>query len=167
MAKHVLTKLDGKALLAEGERTQQSYKLKPSWRRMIIFAGVLCCLLVILIPLGIWLIIAAGKARLAIGEEGFAFKLYGTRTYAWKDIEAITPGAIGAAAMGGGLVGVALASAVSARTEGLRGPLFIKLKGHKWPGQIPAHWIADSVAMAREMERRSGLTIFPPEPAAK
>jgi len=164
MAKHVLTKLDGKAILAEGERNQQSYRLKASWRKLMIFAGVLCCILVILLPLGIWIIVAAGKARLAIGEQGFAFKLYGTRTYAWQDIEAITPGALGASAMGGGLVGVALASAVSARSEGLRGPLFIKLKGHKWPGQIPAHQIEGSVAMAREMERRSGLTIFPPEP---
>ena len=165
MAKHVLTKLDGKAILAEGEATQQSYRLKPGWRKMMIFAGVLCCILIIGLPFGIWIIIAAGKARMAIGQEGFALKIFGTKAWAWKDIESISVGQLSGAAMGGGLVGLALASAVSARTEGLRGPLLLKLKDRKWPHQIPAHQIERSVAMAREMERRSGLTIFPPEEA--
>ncbi len=163
MAKHLLTKLDAKAIIAEGEQTNQTYKLKQSWRRFMKFAGVLCCLLIITIPLGIWFFIAAGKAKIALGQEGFAVRLLGTKAYAWRDIEALTPGQLGAHAMGGGLVGLALASAVSARSEGLRGPLFLKLKDRKLPHLIPAHQIENSVAMARQMERLSGLTIFPPD----
>lgn len=165
MAKHVLTKLDKNALLEEGERTGQVYPLKASWRRFMKFAGVLCCLLIVLIPLGVWIFIAANKARVAIGEEGFAVKIFGTATYAWKDIESFSAAGLGAGAMGGGLVGLALASAVSARTEGLRGPLFVKLKDRRIPLQVPAHQLENSVAMAREIEKRSGLAIFPPEPA--
>jgi len=166
MAKHVLTKLNAKAIVEEGDRTGQSYPLKASWRRFMRFAGVLCCLLVILLPLGIWIFIAAGKARMSLGQEGFALKMFGTRAWAWKDVDSITPGALGAHAMGGGLVGLALASAVSARTEGLRGPLNLKLKGSRWPIQLPAHQIENSLVMAREMERLGGVTIFPPEKAA-
>ncbi|MFT7679481.1 MAG: hypothetical protein ACI8QC_003483 [Planctomycetota bacterium] len=164
MAKHVLTKLDKEALLHEGERAKQVYPLKASWRKLMKFAAVLCCLLVVLFPLGIWIWIVAGKARVAIGQEGFAVKMYGTQTYAWKDIDSFIPVKLGAHAMGGGLVGLALASAVSSRTAGLRGPLMLKLKGRKLPVQIPAHQIENSVQMAREIERLSGLTIFPPEP---
>ncbi len=164
MAKYVLTQLDKKALLEEGARNNQVYPLKPSWRKLQKFAAILCCLLVILIPLGIWMWIAANKAHVAIGQEGFALKLYGTKAWAFKDIEGFTPVKLGAHAMGGGLVGLALASAVSSRTEGLKGPLMFKLKGRKLPHQIPAHQIEGSVAMAREIETRTGLEIFPPEP---
>lgn len=167
MAKHVLTKLDKKTVLEEAARTNQVYPLKASWRKFTKFAAVLCCLLIITIPLGIWMWIMANKAHVAIGEEGFALKLFGTRTWAYKDIESFSAAGLGGHAMGGGLVGVALASAVSARSEGLRGPLMIKLKDRKIPNQIPAHQIQRSVAMARELEKRTGLEIFPPEAEAK
>lgn len=166
MAKHVLTKLDTKALLEEAARNGSVYPLKPGWRKFQKFAAVLTCLLVITLPLGIWLWIAANKAHVAIGEEGFALKMFGTKSWAWRDVESFTPVKLGAAAMGGGLVGLAMASAVSARTEGLRGPLMFKLKDRRMPQQIPAHQIDNSVAMARELEQRSGLEIFPPEAEA-
>ncbi len=163
MAKHILTRLDPKALLEEGARSQQTYPLKASWRRYMRFAAVLTCLLVITLPLGIWMWIAAGKAHVALGQEGFAFKLFGTKAWAWKDIEKFDVSSLSGSTMGGGLIGIALASAVSARTDGLKGPLLMKLKGRKLPIQIPAHQIDGSVAMAREIEARSGLAIFPPE----
>lgn len=165
MAKHVLTKLDPKAILEEGERTGQSYPLKASWRRFMRFAGILCCLLVIGLPFGIYIIIAAGKARVALGEEGFVLKIFGSRAWAWKDIDSFTAGTLDGSAMGGGLIGLAVASAVAARTEGMRGPIYFKLKDRRMPLMMPAHQVERSVAMAREMERRSGLQIFPPETA--
>ena len=167
MAKRELTKLDGKAVMEEAERDQQVYKLKASWRRFQIFAGILMCLLVIGLPFGIWFIVAANRSQVGIGKEGFAFRMFRTRTWAWRDIESFSVGTLNASGMGGGLVGLALASSVTARTEGLRGPLLMKLVDRKWPAQLPAHQIERSVAMAREMERRTGLTIFPPETAAK
>lgn len=165
MAKHVLTKLDPKVILEEGARTQQVYKLKPSWRRYMRFAAILTCLLVITLPLGIWMYIVAGKAHVALGQEGLALKLFGTKAWAWTDIEKFDVSSLSGSAMGGGLIGIALASAVSARTDGLKGPLMMKLKGRKMPVQIPAHQIDGSVAMAREIEARTGLSIFPPETA--
>lgn len=167
MAKHILTKLDKKVVLEEAARTDQVYPLKDSWRKFMKSTAVLCCLLVITIPFGIWIWIAANKAHVAIGQEGFALKIFGTRTWAYKDIASFTAAGLGGHAMGGGLVGVALASAVSARSEGLRGPLMIKLKDRKIPNQIPAHQIQRSVAMARELEKRTGLEIFPPEAEAE
>lgn len=167
MAKHALTQLDRNAVLEEADRTGKVYRLKKGWRRYQKFAGVLCCLLIITIPLGIWIFVAANKARIGLGKDGFVLKMFGTKAVAWNDIEKFTAAKLGSSAMGGGLVGLALASAVSARTEGLRGPLWVKLKDRKMQVQIPAHSIENSVAMAREMERLSGLEIFPPEePAA-
>ncbi len=168
MAKHVLTKLDAKAILAEAAQSGQIYKLKPSWRRLQIFAGVLLCLLIIGIPIGIYFIIASGKAQVGLGKDGLAFKMYGTRTWAWRDIESFSVGNLSMNVGGGlvgALVGAAVSSAIEARSEGLRGPIYIKLKDRRFPQMFPAQQIQGSVAMAREMERLSGLPIFPPAQA--
>ena len=68
-----------------------------------------------------------------------------------------------AGTFGGGLVGVATAAAVKARTQGLKGPLNIKVKGKRFPLAIPAHTIEDSLHMATEMERLSGMPFLPAE----
>lgn len=129
---------------------------------MQIFAGVLCCLLVLTIPLGIWIIVRARKARMGLTEDGFAFTYLTTIAYRWSDIESFTLTGMNAAMFGGGLVGVA-AAAVQKKTQGLKGPLQFRLKGKKLPKMIPAHTIENSLEMVMEMERLSGISFLPPE----
>lgn len=159
------TKLDGKQVLADAENNGQLYRIKSGWKGFMIFAGVLMCLLVITIPLGIWFFVMASKARVGLNDEGFAVKWFTTKGYRWEDIEAFAPVALNFHVHGQGLigavVGIAASAAVSARTEGLKGPLGFKLKGKRMFIQMPAHAIERSVAMAEEMERRTGLVIFP------
>ena len=159
------TKLDGKQVLADAESNGQLYRIKSGWKGMMIFAGVLTCLLVITIPLGIWFFFIAGKARVGLNDEGFAIKWFTTNAYRWEDLEAFRPVGLHFHVHGQGLlgavVGMAASAAVSARTEGLKGPLGYKLKGKRGWREMPAHAIERSVAMAEEFERRTGLVIFP------
>jgi len=156
-------KLDVNALLERAEMTGRIFPMKPSWRRMQTFAGILTCLLIITIPMGIWIIVSARKARVGLTEEGFAFKYLTGFGYRWTDIESITLSSMGAHQFGGGLVGVAAAAAVSKKTQGLKGPLNFKLKGKKLPKAIPAHTIENSLEMARQMEQLSGIDFLPNE----
>ncbi len=153
-------KLDGKLLLEQAELGGQVYPTKDSWRRLQIFAGVLCCLMIITIPLGIWIIIRAKNARAGLTPEGFAFTYLTTVAYRWTDIESFTVSDMNASMYGGGLVGLAAASAVKKKTQGLKGPLFFKVKGKKRNLMIPAHTIENSVEMAMEMERLSGISFL-------
>jgi hypothetical protein len=156
-----VSSIDGKALIALARSLGQFYPTKTGWRNLQIFAGVLSCLLVFTIPLGIWIIIEARKAGLAVTQEGFAFRYLTTVAARWDEVEKITPMGMGGATFGGGLVGVAAAAAVKSRTEGLKGPLIIKVKGKRTPLTIPAHTIEDSLHMASEMERLSGISFLP------
>lgn len=153
--------IDGKALLALAESVGQFYPMKKGWRNYQIFAGVLTCLLVVTIPLGIWIIVRAGKAGIGINEEGFAYRYLTTMAFRWDEVEAITLSGMTGAEFGGGLVGLAAASAVKKRTTGLKGPIQIKLKGKKMLRMVPAQMIENSVKMARDMERLSGITFLP------
>ncbi|TNF38036.1 MAG: hypothetical protein EP329_01530 [Deltaproteobacteria bacterium] len=159
------TKAEGKQWLAEAEQNGQLYRIKSGWKGMMIFAGVLTCLLVITLPLGIWMFFVAKNARVGITDKGFAISWFGTSAFRWDELEAFRPVALNFHVHGGGLVGalvgVAASAAVSARTEGLKGPLGYKLKGKRMFREMPAHAIENSVAMAQEMEKHSGLTIFP------
>jgi hypothetical protein len=157
-------KLDGKQLLMEAERSGRIFTVKSGWRKLQIFAGILCCILIITIPLGIWIIIKAKKARMGLTEEGFAFTYLTTVAHRWSEIESFTIGSINAAAFGGGLVGIAAAAAVKKRTEGLKGPIHVKLHGKKIPKIIPAHTIENSMEMARQMEALSGIPFLPVGP---
>lgn len=170
-----MTKLNAKEQLAKADESGQIYRIKSSWKKLMIFAGVLMCLLVITIPLGIWFFFIAKSARLGITDEGFAIKWFGKKAWAWSDIESFRRAPLNFYASGGGLVGAlaaaAASSAVSKRTQGLNGPLSFKVHGKKLWQQIPAHAIDRSFEMAQEMERRTGLEILPrpaeaAEPAA-
>lgn len=165
-----MIKLDKKALLEEAERDGQVYRIKSGWKKYFIFAGVLMCLLVLTLPLGIWFFFIAKNARLGIAEKGFVLKWMGTLAVAWEDIDSFVPVPLHFHASGGGLVGAlaaaAASAAVAAKTEGLKGPLQFKIKDKWGTKMIPAHAIENSVAMAKEMEKRTGLTIFPPEEEA-
>lgn len=156
-------KLDGKALLEQAELTGRVFRMKSGWRKAQIFAGICCCILIITIPLGIWIIVRAKNAKVGLTEEGFAFTYLGTIAHRWEEIESITPVAMSGATFGGGLVGVAAAAAVSKKTRGLKGPLQIKLKNKRMPKAIPAHTIENSLEMARQMEQLSGISFLPPE----
>ncbi len=153
-------KLDGKLLLEQAELGGQIYRTKDAWRKMQIFAGVLCCLLVITLPLGIWIIMRAKNARAGLTPEGFAFTYLTVVAYRWSDIESFSVGDMGASMYGGGLIGLAAASAVKKKTQGLKGPLYFKIKGKKRNHMIPAHTIENSLEMAMEMERLSGISFL-------
>jgi hypothetical protein len=100
---------------------------------------------------------------LGIGKEGFALKWLGTATYAYADIQEFQPASLHLNVGGGlvgALVGLAVSSAIEAKTSGLKGPLQFKVKG-KWGWKmIPAHAIENSAAMAKEIEKRTGLKIL-------
>lgn len=155
--------LDHSELLSRAEMEGHVWYMKPGWRKWQVFAGVLCCLLILTIPLGIWIIVKAKKARVGLTEEGFAFTYLGSVSGRWSEVESITPVGMGSMTFGGGLVGLAVASTVKARTEGLKGPLHIKMKGRRTPKIIPAHTIDRSLEMALEMERLSGIEFLPRE----
>ncbi|MBI3073572.1 MAG: hypothetical protein HYY84_15785 [Deltaproteobacteria bacterium] len=158
-----MAKLNGAAILEEAEKEGLVYRMKPGWRKYFVFSGILMCLLVITIPLGIWFLLIPRSARLGIGKEGFAIKWFGTSAFAYADIQEFRPAGlhmnIGGGVVGA-LVGAAVSSAIESKTAGLKGPLEFKLKG-KWGWRpIPAHAIENSVAMAEEIEKRSGLKIL-------
>ncbi len=155
--------IDGKALIDLAKSVGQFYPMKKGWRNYQVFAGVLTCLLVITIPLGVWIIIRARKAGIGINEEGFAFRYLNTVAFSWDEVESITLSSISGAEFGGGLVGLAAASAVKKRSTGLKGPIHVKLRGKKMARMIPAHMMEDSVKMARDMERLSGISFLPAE----
>ncbi|MCD4701881.1 MAG: hypothetical protein K8S24_08505 [Candidatus Aegiribacteria sp.] len=157
-------KLDSKALLVQAERTGRIFRMKSGWRKMQIFAGFLCCLLIISIPLGIWIIIRARKAMVGLTEEGFAFTYLTTIAYRWSDIESISLTGMSGITFGGGLVGAAAAAVVQKKTQGLKGPLQFKLKGKRMPKSIPAQTIENSLEMARQIELLSGISFLPTEP---
>ena len=156
-------KLDGKLLLEQAEQTGIVFPTKDSWRRLQIFAGVLTCLMIIPIPLGIWIIIRARKARVGLTPEGFAFTYLTTVAYRWSDIESFTVSGMSGSMYGAGLVGMATAAAVENKTQGLKGPLYFKVKGKRNRQMIPAHTIKNSLGMAIEMERLSGISFITAE----
>ena len=158
-----LSKLDGKLLLEQAEQSGRIFWMKSSWRRMQIFAGVLCCIMIIPIPLGIWIIIRARKARMGITEEGFAYTYLTTIAHRWSDIESFTISEMSSFAFGGGLVGAAAVAVVKKKTQGLKGPLRFKLKGKRSFRMIPAQTIENSMEMARQMELLSGISFLPSE----
>ncbi len=156
-------KLDGKELLLQAERTGRIFPMKSGWKKMQMFAGILCCLLIITIPLGIWIIIRARKACVGLTEEGFAFTYLTTVAHRWSEIESISVSGMSSAMFGGGLVGVAAAAAVAKKTQGLKGPIHFKLKGKRSSKIIPAHTIENSLEMARQIELLSEISFLPTE----
>ncbi|MCP4647637.1 MAG: hypothetical protein GY852_07870, partial [bacterium] len=143
-------KLNGKMLLEQAENGGKIYPTKDSWRKLQIFAGILTCVMIIPIPLGILIIMRARKARVGLTAEGFAFTYLTTVAYRWSDIESFTVSGMSGSMYGGGLIGAATAAAVKNKTQGLKGPLSFKIKGKRGQKMIPAHTIANSMEMAME-----------------
>lgn len=155
--------IDKKALMASAEEAGRFYPMKGGWRKMQIFAGVICCLPIVTIPFGVWIIVKARKAGVGITDEGFAYRYLTTIAARWEDVESITLSSMSGAEFGGGLVGLAAASAVKAKTTGLKGPLYMKVKGRKLGMMVPAQMLENSVEMGLEFERLSGATFLPEE----
>ena len=167
-----MDKIDGKALLEQADRGQGIvYPVKPGWKKAVIFAGVLTCLLIITLPLGIYFIVAAGKNRMAITDEGFAIKWFTTKAFRWSDVEAFNPSSMHFHAGGGGLVGALAAvtaeAVVKRKTQGIKGPIQFKVKGKRGWRVIPAHVLQNSLELAQELEKRTGLQVFPSDEAKK
>lgn len=158
-----LGKEECRNLMERAETSGRTFPMKASWRRAQVFAGVLTCFLIITIPLGIWMIIRARKAKVGVSEEGFVFTYLTTFGYRWDEIEEFHVSGLSGMAFGGGLIGLAAASAVQKKTQGLKGPLQFKVKGKRGLKMIPAHTIENSLEMARQMEQLSGLSILPAE----
>jgi hypothetical protein len=156
------TKLDGMKVLEMAENSGRVYPMKAGWRKSQVLAGVLCCFpLVPLFPLGLFIISRAKKAKVGLTDEGFAFRYLSTIAGRWGEIESITVSSMNASGFGGGLIGVAAAAVVSAKTQGLKGPLMIKMKGKRMPLSIPAQMIEGSMEMAMEIQRYSGISFLP------
>ncbi len=160
-----MEKLDPKKVFADAQASGHIYPMKSKWRGMNIFAGVLCCLLIIGIPLGIWFIVAARRAKVGISDEGFAWTFLGTTAHRWEELETLSVGNLHINVSGGGLIGAlagaAIGAAVAARTEGLKGPIHYKLKGKRMHRQLPAQQFQNSWVMGEEIERRSGIAFMP------
>jgi hypothetical protein len=154
--------LDPEAIFREAAQTGQLYPTKASFRNALIVAGLVCCALVVTIPLGIWLIVAARRSSVALGSEGFAIKRFLTRAYRWTDLESLRTERLESVASGqlvGDLIGAAVISAVEAGTAGLKGPIRFRLKGQRGERVIAAQTLENSARMAEELERRSGLKL--------
>jgi hypothetical protein len=150
-----------RSLLERAEMTGRTFPMKNSWRKAQVFAGVLTCFLILTIPLGVWMIMRARKARVGISEEGFVFTYLTTFGYHWNEIEEFHVSGMSGMTFGGGLIGVAAAAAVQKKTVGLKGPLQFKVKGKRGLKMIPAHTIENSLEMARQMEQLSGIQFLP------
>jgi len=161
-----MTRLDAKSLLAEAEGKGLVFKMKSGWRKMMYLAGVLCCLPVVTIPVGIWIFVMARRACIAVADRGFVVKSFTIRAYAYEDVERFTPLSLDIHVSGGGLVGAlagaAVSAAVAAKTQGVKGPIQFKLKGKWVPLQLPAHTVENSIAMVHAIEQRSGHAILAP-----
>lgn len=162
-------KLNPNEVVAKAQAAGTFYPINGVWRKLFTFAGVLTCLLILTIPLGIWIIMVARKGGLGVTEEGFGFKGIGSAAWRWDAIESFKPLSRANFSGGGGLVGAAVGAAVShavaKRTPGLKGPLHYKIKGSRGWKIIPAHTLENSGEMARAMEAATGLTILPPQDA--
>ncbi|MFO0746706.1 MAG: hypothetical protein U1F43_13695 [Myxococcota bacterium] len=144
-----------------------TYRLATRWKVTCIVLGILCTLLVVLIPFGILMFILAGKARVVTADEGVVIKWIGTRVIRWEEFAGFQQmpfhmaGHVGGLGLAGALVAGAVKGAVSAMVSG---PIQYTLTNKK-SGNIAAHWMAGSVAMVDTFEQKTGMTIVPKKTA--
>jgi hypothetical protein len=86
----------------------KEYRLHSGARSANTVVGVLCCLLVVGIPLGIWVFVRAAAARVKLGAEGLsAANVFASTNWAWRDVERL--GVLRVQVVTGGGIGGALA----------------------------------------------------------
>ncbi len=133
----------------------KTYRLNKKWRTIIIVLGVLCCILIVLIPLGIVTFLLAAKARIEISDEKVMIWWLGTRNIKWDEFEILRQGKLSTASLISTtdvLTRVAISSLIS-------GPITYKLKGKKTTGNITIHWHENAKEILETFEAKTGLTI--------
>ena len=131
----------------------KTYAMSKKWKTICIVLGVLCCLLIVMIPFGIVMFVLASKARITIADEDITIWWLGKRTIRWDEFKELRQGT--ASVHGLGLVGAVAGAAL------LSGPLTYELKrptGHK-RGNIAVHWHENAAEIVAEMTRRTGKPI--------
>ena len=83
------------------------YRYTGTYRKFMIFAGVLVCLLIITLPLGVWLIYIGVRGRVEVGPEGLVARHIRTRRIQFADIERF--GIMTVAVRGQGILGALIA----------------------------------------------------------
>lgn len=139
-----------------------TFKLARRWKVACITLGVLCCLLIVLIPLGVIMFIVAGKARMTVTDEALVVRWIGTRVLRWEDFEALKQQAfhVAGGAPGLGLAGaMAVGAAKGVASSFVSGPVAYKLKGKRMWGNLAVHWHERSGELLAAIEARTGLTI--------
>jgi hypothetical protein len=83
----------------------KQFPLTSGARTAMIVVGVLCCLLVFALPIGIWVFYRLGKAKVTLTPEGLeAVNVFSGTRYAWTDVERLGLMQV-AVAKGGGVAG--------------------------------------------------------------
>jgi hypothetical protein len=139
-------------MAAGGNMEAKVYRLSKKWRTICIVLGVVCCLLIVMIPFGILMFVLAAKARIVMYDDRVEIKWMGTRKIAWSDFERLSQGT--ASVHGAGAVGAMVGAAL------ISGPITYKLKNQKDVGsRIAVHWHENAPEILQEMQRRTGLQI--------
>ena len=157
--------LDARELLVQAAEHGKVYGIKAGWRSYLETKGWLTCLLIITLPLGLWLVMNAKRFRVGVTDEGFVIRWFGLRAYAWSEIETFRPLEPMYSDLGQSIFGTVasatLGSSVDTRTMSLTGPLRFKRKGDDVWTMIQAHQLENSLDLAREIEARTGMPLFP------
>jgi hypothetical protein len=86
----------------------KEYPLHKGARSALNVTGVLCCLLVVGIPLGVWIFVRSAAARVKLGVDGLsASNVFSSAHWAWRDVARL--GVLRVQVVTGGGVGGALA----------------------------------------------------------
>ena len=83
----------------------KEFPLSKGARTSMLVVAVLCCLLVVAIPLGLWIFYRLSKARVVLTPEGLeAINVFGTTRFAYADVARLGTFEV-AVASGGGAAG--------------------------------------------------------------
>lgn len=130
----------------------KTYRLNKRWRTIFIVLGVIGCVLIVLIPLGIMMFVLVKKARIEVSDEQVLIWWLGTRRIKWSEFEEIRQGRLNV--VRGSAVGRLLGAAFVSE------PITYKLKGEKRGGaRIAIHWHESSKEILQEFQTRTGLQI--------
>jgi hypothetical protein len=67
----------------------REFRLHKGARTALNIAGILCIVLIIAAPFGIWIMLRVAGGKLILGAQGLVAKALGTVQYDWKDVDRI------------------------------------------------------------------------------
>ncbi len=135
--------------LPKGTKT---YRLSKGTRTVINITGVVCCLLVVMIPFGIMMFWLGKKAHITTSEEGVVVWYLGTRDIKWDEFEWLKQGRLSVSGLG--VIGAAAGAAL------IKGPMLYKLKSQKRGGaRIAVSWHENAAEIVATFEARTGLSL--------